>query len=113
MSNNPMRARITQMLELAANAPGRFQTCRTRNNLKIDIMAKERTTYLQISRSSFYPTLQDWADVTRHWPYPLNVLPKKRKQYGRYYLGACWIPQSERSPVFVFPKGSSRGEDNM
>ena len=106
MKNKPIRAQITQVLELAAAAPGRFQTCRTRNNLKIDVMFKEGTTFLQISRSSFYPTLQEWADVTRHWPYPFKVLPKKRQQYGRYYLLACWTPDSERTPVFVIPEES-------
>jgi hypothetical protein len=98
-----MQNKLIQILEKAETCPGRYQNFRTTNNLKVDIMVHGKQTYLQISRSSAFPTLGHWASISRHWPYPLRVIPKKVVRYGRYYLAACWTADSEKTPVFAFP----------
>lgn len=100
---SPIQTKLSQVLDQAKDYPGKIQTFRTTNNLKIDIMIKGTVTYLEISRSSSYPTLQDWASVLRHWPYPVRIPPVKIKRYERYYLMASWQPESERTPIFVIP----------
>lgn len=104
MPKTQVGAQIARMLEIAAANPGQYQTFRTINNLKIDVMLMNEMTYLQISRTRLYPTLQDWANVTRHWPYTINILPEKRQSFGRFYLVASWLPASRRTPVLIVPK---------
>ena len=101
--NSPTQTRIEQNLKIAESNPGQWQTFRTTNNLKVDLRIKGTITSLRVSRSSHYPSLQDWASISRHWPYPLNVTPKQAKAYGRYYLQAQWLPASEKTPVFAIP----------
>jgi hypothetical protein len=101
--NSKMQSKLVQILEQAAIYPGRYQSFCTTNNLKVQIMVYGDQTYLQISRSNCYPTLGDWASISRHWPYQLRVIPKKVERFGRYYLVACWTAESEKRPVFAFP----------
>jgi len=98
-----MQSKLIQILGQAEACPGRYYTFSTTNNLKVDIMVQGAQTYLQISRSSCYPTLGDWASISCHWPYRLRVIPKKVERFGRYYLVACWTSESGRRPVFAFP----------
>lgn len=100
-----MQCKLIQVLSQAEACPGKYQTFRTTNNLKVEIMVHGNQTYLQISRSNNYPTLGHWASISRHWPYRLNVIPKKVERFGRYHLAACWTLESERMPVFAFPPG--------
>ena len=101
--NTRMQSKLVQILKQAEACPGKYETFRTTNNLKVDIMVHGNQTYLQISRSSSYPTLGQWASISRHWPYRLRVIPKKVERFGRYYLVACWMAESEKRPVFAFP----------
>ncbi len=101
--NSKMQSKLVQILEQADACPGRFYTFYTTNHLKVDIMVHGGQTYLQISRPSSYPTLGDWASISRHWPYRLRVVPKKVERFGRYYLVACWTAESEKRPLFAFP----------
>jgi hypothetical protein len=100
---SPLQTLIEQCLKIAEANPGKWQTFRTTNNLKVDIQIHGTSTSLRISRSSHYPSLQDWSTISRHWPYPLNVTPKQAKAYGRNYLQAQWLPASEKTPVFAIP----------
>ena len=115
MPKNPLQARLEQMVAVAKSNPSHYQSARTTQDLKIDVMIEQGYTHLHVSRADFYPTQQEWANVLRAWPYPVNYPPLKTQRFGRYYLVATWPNKGQRTPRMAFPPGhplrSDAGED--
>ena len=90
-SNKPsvfLRSTLAQLVDHAEEHPGETVSARLTNNLKIDLCVQQEFIYLQISRSSTWPSEADWRMVLRHWPYRVNVAPLLFEKYGRRYLAA-------------------------
>ena len=83
-----LRSTLAQLVDHAEEYPGETVSARLTNNLKIDLRVQGGFNYLQISRSSTWPTESDWRMVLRHWPYRVNVAPRLFEKYGRRYLAA-------------------------
>ena len=83
-----LRSTLSQLVDHAEENPGETVSARLTNNLKIDLRVQQGFIYLQISRSSTWPSLADWRMVLRHWPYWVNVAPRPFEKYGRRYLVA-------------------------
>lgn len=83
-----LRSTIAQLVDHAEEHPGETVSARLINNLKIDLRVQQGFIYLQVSRSSTWPTDTDWRMVLRHWPYQVNVNPRFFEKYGRRYLAA-------------------------
>lgn len=83
-----LRSTLAQLVDHAEKNPGEIVSARLTNNLKIDLRVQPGYIYLQISRSSTWPTESDWRMVLRHWPYRVSVAPRSFEKYGRRYLAA-------------------------
>lgn len=108
MTKNPLQERLEKMVTIAAANPSHYQSLRTTQDMKIEVMIDQGYTHLQVSRAGNFPTKQDWANVLRAWPYPLSCLPLKRQRFGRYYLVATWPNKGQRTPRIAFPPGHPR-----
>jgi hypothetical protein len=82
------------LLKAEAN-PGTKQTARLPNGLKVDIKVDTDQTFLQISRSSVYPSETEWMTIEQYWPHPLKQDPRKIHYHGRRYLQAIF-PHQQR-----------------
>jgi len=74
------------LVERARANPGEFVTLRLLTDLKIDVSVQGHTTRIRLSRSTSYPTLNEWAILTKHWPEPIKPYPHREVMYGRCYL---------------------------
>ena len=83
-----LRSILAQLLDHAEEHPGETVSARLTNNLKIDLRVQQGFIYLQISRSSTWPSEADWRMVLRHWPYRVSVAPRLFEKYGRRYMAA-------------------------
>ena len=91
IANKPsiiLRSVLSQLLDHAEENPGETVSTRLTNNLKIDLRVQAGFVYLQVSRSSTWPSEADWRMVLRHWPYGVNAAPRSFEKYGRRYLAA-------------------------
>jgi hypothetical protein len=111
MPKNPLQVRLEKMIKVAKTNPSHYQSFRTTQDLKIEVMIYQGYTHLQVSRTGSYPTQQDWANVLRAWPYPVNYPPLKTQRYDRYYLVATWPDKGQRTPRLAIPPGRSQGSD--
>jgi hypothetical protein len=83
-----LRAILSHLLDHAEENPGQTVSTRLTNNLKIDLKVRAGWVYLQISRSSAWPTEADWRMVLRHWPYRVEAAPEPLESQGRRFLTA-------------------------
>lgn len=83
-----LKSTLAALLTHAVANPGRGVTCRLSNSLKVDITHSGRSVVLAISRSSVWPSEEDWRLILRHWPYPVQARPERKQAYGRRYLTA-------------------------
>ena len=83
-----LRSTLAQLVDHAEEHPGETVSARLTNNIKMDLRVQQGFIYLQISRSSTWPTEADWRMVLRHWPYQVSVAPRSFEKYGRRYLAA-------------------------
>lgn len=77
------------LVEMARQDPMNFQTCRTPQDVKIDVMSTQGGIHLQLSKSQHYPDEQIWQQVLECLPAKGNgkpVQPLKMELFGRYYL---------------------------
>ena len=111
MPKNPLQERLEKMVAVAKANPCHYQSMRTTQDLKIEVMIDGGYTHLHVSRAGSYPTKQDWANVLRTWPYPVNYPPLKTHRFGRYYLVATWPNKGQRTPRLAFPPGHPQGSD--
>lgn len=91
VNNKPsvfLRSTLSQLLDHAEDNPGDTVCARLTNNLKIDLRVRAGYVYLQVSRSSAWPSEADWRMVLRHWPYRVSAVPRSFEKYGRRYLAA-------------------------
>jgi hypothetical protein len=111
MPKNPLQARLGRLVDEAKAKPSHYQSFRTTNNLKIEVMIYQGYTHLHVSRADSYPTRQDWANVLRAWPYPVNYPPIKTRRFNRYCLVATWPDKEQRTPRLAFPPGYQTEND--
>lgn len=83
-----LRAILSHLLDHAEDNPGQTVSTRLTNNLKIELLVQPGWVYLQISRSSAWPSSADWRMVLRHWPYRVEAAPQPLESQGRRILTA-------------------------
>jgi len=83
-----LRAILSLLLDHAEDNPGQTVSTRLTNNLKIELLVRADWVYLQISRSSAWPSAADWRMVLRHWPYRVEAAPLPLESQGRRCLTA-------------------------
>lgn len=88
-----LTAVLSDLLRSAEASPGEKRTAHLGSGLVVDLKVDGGQTYLQIHRSSIYPSRAEWATVLKHWPYPIHAEPQPLKHYGRHYLKASWPSQ--------------------
>lgn len=67
-----------------------MEVLRLPTDLKIDVSIQGDSTWIRMSRSTSYPTIDEWAILTKHWPEPIKPYPHREKMFGRCYLAALW-----------------------
>lgn len=83
---------LSKLLQDAEANPGKKCSHHLGNGLSIDVKIDGGYTYLQIHRSSVYPSRAEWNTILKRWPYPVQAEPKQIAR-GRYYLQSRWPSQ--------------------
>ena len=96
-----LQKRIAALAARARANPGKYATMRLPDDLKIDVSVHGDSIWIRMSRSTRYPTKDEWASLTRHWPEPIDPIPKRTEMFGRCYLTGIWTAALPGSPSSV------------
>ena len=93
---------LEALLALAGKNPGVPVRKELRHGLRVDVLVKDGTVHLQISRAQKWPADQEFTTTLKHWPWPVSAdaTPARKEHDGRCYLCTSFPVQSRLALEF-------------
>lgn len=86
-----LAAALNDLNDAAEAKHGYPQRALLARGLRVDVLVSNGNTYLQISRTTEWPSDQEWRTVVRDFPYsPLAINHFRIGHSGRKFLTANW-----------------------
>ena len=84
---------LDQLVRQAEARPGEAKRQALARGLRVDVMVKDGTMHVQISRDNTWPSYREWQTVANNFPSPVpaTIAPMRIYDQKRYYLKAHWM----------------------
>ncbi len=87
----PLKPLLYDLVYRAQQMPGKTQVLQFDNSLLVEVLYRKDRVHLQISRERHFPSLEEYWDLIKCWPYKIeHHVPKMVSQSNRKYLASMW-----------------------